>query len=89
MHCYINHNEIKAAFAISKKVSQLPSTAIHHASNSNNWAVDGIKTTTGKPLMAVDPHLNLTLPAIWYQISAKDTNYNFQGVIIPVIWSFC
>ncbi len=79
----VSFNEIKAAVSISKKVSQLPVNAVHHASNSNNWAVDGTKTTTGKPLMAGDPHLNQTLPAIWYQISAKDPNYNFQGVSIP------
>lgn len=35
---------------------------------SNNWVVDGTKTTTGKPLLANDPHLSIQMPAIWYAI---------------------
>jgi len=33
---------------------------------SNNWVVDGSKSSTGKPLLADDPHLGTRLPAIWY-----------------------
>jgi len=38
----------------------LPATA------SNEWAVDGTKTASGKPLLAGDPHLAFSLPGIWY-----------------------
>ena len=33
---------------------------------SNNWVVPGSRTTSGKPLLANDPHLALSAPAIWY-----------------------
>jgi penicillin amidase len=33
---------------------------------SNNWVVPGQHTTSGKPLLANDPHLALSAPAIWY-----------------------
>jgi penicillin amidase len=33
---------------------------------SNNWVVAGSKTRSGKPLLANDPHLGLSAPAIWY-----------------------
>ncbi|QXZ10523.1 penicillin acylase family protein [Comamonas sp. Y33R10-2] len=33
---------------------------------SNNWVVAGSKTKSGKPLLANDPHLALSAPAIWY-----------------------
>ncbi|MEJ6022355.1 penicillin acylase family protein [Ramlibacter sp. PS4R-6] len=33
---------------------------------SNNWVVSGTRTQSGKPLLANDPHLGLTSPAIWY-----------------------
>jgi penicillin amidase len=33
---------------------------------SNNWVVDGTRTTTGKPLLANDPHLGIQMPAVWY-----------------------
>jgi penicillin G amidase len=35
---------------------------------SNNWAVSGARTATGKPLLANDPHLSIQMPSIWYQI---------------------
>ncbi|MFC7221429.1 penicillin acylase family protein [Streptomyces polyrhachis] len=35
---------------------------------SNSWVVSGDHTTTGKPLLANDPHLSPQLPSIWYQM---------------------
>jgi penicillin amidase len=35
---------------------------------SNSWVVSGKYTTTGKPLLANDPHLAPQLPSIWYQM---------------------
>lgn len=32
---------------------------------SNNWVIAGQHTTTGKPLLANDPHLVLSAPSIW------------------------
>lgn len=34
---------------------------------SNSWVVDGRHTTSGKPLLANDPHLSAALPSVWYQ----------------------
>ncbi|WP_448676688.1 penicillin acylase family protein [Delftia acidovorans] len=33
---------------------------------SNNWVLSGSRTASGKPLLANDPHLGLSAPAIWY-----------------------
>ncbi len=33
---------------------------------SNNWVVGGARTASGKPLLANDPHLPLTVPGFWY-----------------------
>jgi len=35
---------------------------------SNSWAVSGALTTTGKPILANDPHLGIQMPSIWYQL---------------------
>ncbi|MET7637446.1 penicillin acylase family protein [Streptomyces sp. NPDC005438] len=35
---------------------------------SNSWVVSGSHTTTGKPLLANDPHLAPQLPSVWYQM---------------------
>ncbi|MGF7081424.1 penicillin acylase family protein [Mucilaginibacter sp. UYCu711] len=50
---------------------------------SNNWAIRGSKTSSGYPILANDPHLNLTLPAIWYQVQLAAPGVNVAGVSIP------
>ncbi|MGA5871239.1 penicillin acylase family protein [Streptomyces cinereoruber] len=35
---------------------------------SNSWVVSGRYTTSGKPLLANDPHLAPQLPSLWYQM---------------------
>lgn len=36
---------------------------------SNAWVVSGSHTADGRPLLAVDMHLSLAVPAIWYRAS--------------------
>lgn len=50
---------------------------------SNNWAVSGSKTASGYPILANDPHLNLTFPSIWYQIQLSSPTVNVNGVSLP------
>jgi penicillin amidase len=50
------------------------------AGGSNNWVVDGTKTVTGKPLLANDPHLQLTMPGIWYENHLVAPGYEVTGV---------
>jgi penicillin amidase len=47
---------------------------------SNNWAVDGTKTASGYPILAGDPHLNLSLPSIWMEMQLHAPGYNTYGV---------
>ncbi len=35
---------------------------------SNNWVIAGSNTASGLPLLANDPHLNIQIPSIWYEI---------------------
>ena len=55
------------------------------SNGSNNWAVSGSKTQSGKPILANDPHLSLTLPSIWYEIQMQTPEYNSYGVSFPGI----
>ncbi len=50
---------------------------------SNNWVIAGSKTASGYPILANDPHLNLTLPSIWYQIQLSAPGVNVYGVSLP------
>ncbi len=68
---------------LKQQISALPPTALHSGANSNNWAVGGAKTASGKALLAGDPHLHQTLPAIWYQLDAAAPDVQFSGVTFP------
>ncbi len=51
---------------------------------SNNWAVSGKKSTTGKPLLANDMHLGLFAPGIWYQMHQNvKGKLNVTGLVLP------
>jgi penicillin G amidase len=50
------------------------------ALGSNNWAIDGTKSSTGKPLLANDPHLGFQLPSIWYTAHLVAPGLNITGV---------
>jgi penicillin amidase len=50
---------------------------------SNNWAVDGQRTLSKKPILANDPHLSLNLPSIWYQAQIHTPDQNTCGVSLP------
>lgn len=50
---------------------------------SNNWAVAGNRTVTGKPMLAGDPHLQLYLPSIWYEMQLTSPTVNVYGATLP------
>ena len=50
---------------------------------SNNWALDGIRSVSGSPLVANDPHLPLSLPGTWYQALLRSPDYEASGMTIP------
>ena len=50
---------------------------------SNNWVVGGKKTKSGSPILANDPHLELTFPSIWYEMQITTPNLNVYGVTFP------
>jgi penicillin amidase len=53
-------------------------------SGSNNWAVSGARSATGKPILANDMHLPLFVPGIWYQIhEVVDGRLNVTGLALP------
>jgi penicillin amidase len=50
---------------------------------SNNWAVSGKLTRNGFPILSNDMHLELSLPAIWYEIQLSAPGVNVRGVAFP------
>ncbi|HVO58715.1 MAG TPA: penicillin acylase family protein [Dongiaceae bacterium] len=56
---------------------------IRHGLGSNNWVVSGEHTATGKPLLANDTHLELSLPGIWYEAHLTAPGWNVKGFTLP------
>ena len=50
---------------------------------SNNWVLGPSKTTTGRPILANDPHLGHGLPPIWYEAHLVSPSLDVAGVTIP------
>ncbi len=81
----------------SNSKSEFTSSVIRHPSSvissviqkpdeiegSNNWAVAGSKTKSGKPILCNDPHLKLSLPSIWYEMHLVSPNMNVYGATLP------
>jgi penicillin G amidase len=50
---------------------------------SNNWVLAGSRTTTGRPLLANDPHLKLSAPALWYFVRLESPQLKVAGASMP------
>lgn len=76
-----------------QKLKNLPATEItlnkliggKEGIGSNNWAISGKLTDSGKPLLANDPHLNLSAPSIWYFAHLDAPQLQVIGATLPGI----
>lgn len=50
---------------------------------SNAWAVKGSKTETGFPILAGDPHMGLSIPGFWFELSLSTPDHQITGATIP------
>lgn len=77
-------------FALLEDSLGLKSLGLSVFNASNNWAVSGRRSVTGKPLLANDMHLGFSSPGIWYQMhqcvrhkGAREDSLNVTGVAVP------
>jgi len=50
---------------------------------SNSWVVDSFRSTSGKPILANDPHLAFGVPSKWYEMHLTCPGFNVAGVSLP------
>lgn len=62
----------KAAFAVPRYPGRDPV-------GSNEWAVGAAHTTTGRAMLANDPHLRLGIPGIWYLVDLHHGAFHAAG----------
>lgn len=74
--------DIPGLAALDNAASQVASLNMLGVAASNNWAVSGSHTRSGKPLMANDTHLPLSLPSYWNFVQIRSPKFQAAGVTI-------
>jgi len=84
MHGYkIPSNADAAYFFNNRSVAVSDAYPQDRDNGSNNWAVAGTKTASGAPILCNDPHLELSLPSIWYEMQLSTPTSDVYGVTLP------
>lgn len=52
---------------------------------SNNWVISGGVSSTGRPILANDPHLRFTNPPLWYAVHIKTSDIELAGFTIACL----
>ena len=55
----------------------------HRPIGSNAWAAGAARVSGGRALVANDPHLDLTIPGIWYLVDLRSPQMHAAGATIP------
>lgn len=53
------------------------------SAGSNAWVVSGSRSMSGKPILANDPHLRISVPSKWYEMHLSAPGWNVTGMSIP------
>lgn len=77
-------SEIKSVENLFSGCIRLRELGLEIFNCSNSWAVSGSKSTTGKPMLANDMHLGLSIPGIWYQMHhVIEGKLDVTGLLLP------
>ncbi|MFZ2285508.1 MAG: penicillin acylase family protein [Bacteroidales bacterium] len=80
----IDEKLMEEALSAIGSMKELEKLGIFSLSGSNNWAVSGSRSETGKPILSNDMHLGLNVPGFWMQVhQVIPGELNVTGVIFP------
>jgi penicillin amidase len=57
----------------------LEAASVPQFEGSNAWAISGKRTASGKPLLAGDPHIGYSAPAVWYEAHLTSPGFDLYG----------
>lgn len=55
------------------------SAGVPRFEGSNAWAIAGTRTASGKPVLAGDPHIAYSTPAVWYEAHLSMPGFELYG----------
>jgi penicillin G amidase len=88
----VAQDAVDALRSVSRTIDEVPNLLGEGAGvGSNSWVVDGSLTASGAPMLVNDPHLEPSMPSVWYQVGlhCRDpgpecpfevAGYSFSGV---------
>jgi penicillin amidase len=76
LNSYIN-------FPFLESSSEIRNSSFNARLGSNSWVIGPKKSISGSAILCNDPHLNLSLPAIWYELQLQSDKMNVYGYSIP------
>jgi penicillin amidase len=71
----------KIPFGNDKVAASSPET--ESGIGSNNWAVSGAHTVSGKAILCNDPQRGLNLPSLWFEMQLTAPGINCYGASLP------
>lgn len=86
-HSSVEEKQQKTPEPTPERISDEIKEAIAGENNlvagSNSWIIHGNHTTTGKPILANDPHLTNAIPSVWYNAVLKYGDNTISGMSMP------
>jgi penicillin amidase len=77
------YRKLKEATALAAALPAVAPPGLRPGLGSNNWVVAGSRTESGKPLLANDPHLDLSAPSLWYFAHLSAPGLETIGATLP------
>ncbi len=62
---------------VSGELQQLSGVAALEGSNA--WVVSGQRTSSGRPMLAGDPHIGFSMPSVWYEAHLSAPGFELYG----------
>jgi len=62
---------------VSRDAVQSAGVGPFHGSNA--WVIGGKRTSSGKPILAGDPHIGFSVPAVWYEAHLNAPGFELYG----------
>jgi penicillin amidase len=64
--------------ALSQQALEIAGVPMFEGSNA--WAIAGPRSASGKPLLAGDPHISFSVPAVWYEAHLSAPGFELYGL---------
>ncbi len=62
---------------VSREVMDISAMPLFEGSNA--WAIAGSRSVNGKPILAGDPHIGFSAPAVWYEAHLRTPDMELYG----------